>query len=74
MLHAEVNDVKLWQMKTVKRNFRSLIETVCSTLSVDMIMTSSGVQDKLPYIGVDMKGLVDFLLKFNGYLHSVRGE
>ena len=30
VLHAGVNDTKLRQMQTLKRDFRSLIKTVCS--------------------------------------------
>ncbi len=40
VLHAGVNDTKLRQTETLKRDFRSLIETVCSTSPATMIIMS----------------------------------
>ncbi len=40
VLHAGVNDTKLQQMETLKRDFRSLIETVHSTSPVTTIIVS----------------------------------
>ncbi len=40
VLHAGVNDTKLWQTETLKRDFRSLIETVRSTSSATAIIVS----------------------------------
>ncbi len=40
VLHAGVNDTKLRQTETLKRDFRSLIETVCSTSPATTIIVS----------------------------------
>ncbi|KAL0149875.1 hypothetical protein M9458_054821, partial [Cirrhinus mrigala] len=38
VLHAGVNDIKLRQTEILKRDFSSLIETVCSTLLTTRII------------------------------------
>ncbi len=40
VIHAGVNDTKLQQTETLKRDFRSLIETVRSTLPATTIIMS----------------------------------
>ncbi len=40
VLHAGVNDTKLWQTETLKRNIRSLIEAVCRTSPATTIIVS----------------------------------
>ncbi len=40
VIHAGVNDTKMRQTETLKRDFRSLIETVRSTLPATTIMVS----------------------------------
>ncbi len=40
VIHAGVNDTKLLQTETLKRDFRSLIETVCSTSPETTIIVS----------------------------------
>ncbi len=40
VIHAGANDTKLWQMETLKRDFRSLIETVRSTSPATTIIVS----------------------------------
>ncbi len=40
VIHAGVNDTKMWQTETLKRDFRSLIETVRSTSPVTTIIVS----------------------------------
>ncbi len=40
VIHTEVNDTKLRQKETLKRDFRSLIETVCSTSPAMTIIVS----------------------------------
>ncbi len=42
VIHVGVNDTKLWQTETLKRDFRSLIETVGST-SLAMTIIVSGL-------------------------------
>ncbi|KAL0162306.1 hypothetical protein M9458_041702 [Cirrhinus mrigala] len=40
VLHAGVNDIKLWQTEVLKRDFSSLIETVRSTSPATRIIVS----------------------------------
>ncbi len=40
VIHAGVNDTKLWQAETLKRDYRSLIETVRSTLPATTMIVS----------------------------------
>ncbi len=40
VIHAGANDTKLWQTETLKRDFRSLIETVRSTSPTATIIVS----------------------------------
>ncbi len=40
VIHAGVNDTKLWQTETLKRDFTSLIETVRSTSPATTIIVS----------------------------------
>ncbi len=58
VLHAGVNDTKLRQTETLKRDFRSLIETVRSTSP----RRRSSCQDRFPRTDEDTKGSVDCLL------------
>ncbi len=58
VIHAGVNDTKLRQTETLKRDFRSLIETVRSTSP----KRQSSCQDLFPRINKDTKGSVDCLL------------
>ncbi len=56
VIHAGANDTKLRQTKTLKRDFRSLIETVRS------LRWRSSCQDLFPRIDEDTNGSVDCLL------------
>ncbi len=40
VIHAGVNDTKMWQMETLKRDFRSMIEMVRNTSTATMIIVS----------------------------------
>uniref|UniRef100_A0A9J7XIZ4 Uncharacterized protein n=1 Tax=Cyprinus carpio carpio TaxID=630221 RepID=A0A9J7XIZ4_CYPCA len=53
VLHVGVNDIKLRQTETLKRDFRSLSETVCSTLPAMRIIVSGHV---FLHIDEDTKG------------------
>ncbi len=58
VLHAEMNDTKLRQTETLKRDFRSLIESVRSTSPAMTIIVSRRV---FPCIDKDTKGSVNCL-------------
>ncbi len=40
VIHAGVNDTKMWQMETLKRDFRSMIEMVRNTSTATMIIVA----------------------------------
>ncbi len=58
VLHAGVNDTKVRQTETLKRDFRSLIETCAAHHP----RRRSSCQDRFPRIDKDTKGSVDCLL------------
>ncbi len=68
VLHAGMNDTKLRQTETLKRDFRSLIETVRSTSPAMTINVPGRV---FPCIDEDTKGSVNCLLKTIGCCHGV---
>ncbi len=70
MLHAGVNDTKLRQTETLKRDFRSLIETVHSTSPTTTIIMSG----PLPTYRRGHERFSRLFALNDGYCHGVKNR